>query len=196
MTIEEICRDYEIENYTINGDGYVDVDGDVEIRTYTITKLPIRFGSVTGEFNISHNKLTTLEGCPVKVGGGFTCDMNELTSLKESPEEVGRVFSVVMNKLTSLSDGPKRVDGYYHCPGNNIKDLDGFDTIFGKKIIFGSSNPIGSLVDDVDRDFIDAFKIYKVIKGDEVNLKRLKYVMGVFDKSVKLEEIEKHYTIV
>ena len=40
------------------------------------------------------------------------------------------------------------------------------------------------------------FRTYKVIKGDEVNLKRLMYVMGVFDKPINLESIKKHYKIV
>ena len=31
MSIDEICKKYGIENYTINDDGSIDVDGDVLI---------------------------------------------------------------------------------------------------------------------------------------------------------------------
>ena len=33
---------------------------------------------VTGRFDCSSNKLTSLEGCPSTVGGGFYCDNNKL----------------------------------------------------------------------------------------------------------------------
>ena len=38
--------------------------------------------------------------------------------------------------------------------------------------------------------------IYKIIKGDTVNLKRLKYVMDLYDKPIDLEEIQKYYKLV
>jgi len=31
MTIDEICRKYDIRNYTINDDGTIDVDGYVDL---------------------------------------------------------------------------------------------------------------------------------------------------------------------
>ena len=44
-------------------------------------------------------------------------------------------------------------------------------------------------------DFIRTFNTFKVIKGNKINLKRLKYIMEMFDKPIKLEEIKKYYTI-
>ena len=38
-------------------------------------------------------------------------------------------------------------------------------------------------------------KSFKVIKDGVVNLKRLKYLMEMFDKRVKLEEIKKYYEV-
>ena len=40
-------------------------------------------------FLCSINKLTTLEGAPIKVGGDFNCYSNQLTSLEGAPKEVG-----------------------------------------------------------------------------------------------------------
>ena len=129
-SIEEICNEYNITNYTINN-GLVDVNGDVDLYNKGLTKLPLNFGSVSGDFNCSYNNLTNLEGSPENIGGSFYC-------------------------------------------------LD---------------NPIGSIFNNVDIDFIRAFNIFKVIKGDKVNLKRLKYVMSLFNLPINLEKIKQYYEI-
>ena len=55
---------------------------------------------------------------------------------------------------------------------------------------------MGAIFNSGNQDFIDAFKIYKVVSDKTVNLKRLKYVMSIFDKKIDLEKIERYYTIV
>ena len=50
--VESICSKYGISNYTINTDGSIDVDGDVNIDDKKLIKLPLKFGNVTG--NLSH----------------------------------------------------------------------------------------------------------------------------------------------
>ena len=62
--IHEICKICGIENYTINPDGSIDVDGNVNLYEMELTKLPLKFNNVSGYFNCSWNDLTTLEGCP------------------------------------------------------------------------------------------------------------------------------------
>jgi len=44
-------------------------------------------------------------------------------------------------------------------------------------------------------DFIRAFKTFKVIKDGVIDLKRLRYVMEMFDLPIDIEEIKKYYTI-
>jgi len=39
-------------------------------------------------------------------------------------------------------------------------------------------------------------KILKVIKGKEIHLKRLKYVMSLHDKPIRLDKIKEFYTII
>ena len=41
--IIEICREYNIENYTIKEDGTVYVKGDVILKGNKLTELPIKF---------------------------------------------------------------------------------------------------------------------------------------------------------
>jgi hypothetical protein len=99
-SIQDICKQYKIENYTINDDGSIDVNGDVNLSWLGITELPLRFNKVTGDFFCSHNNLTSLKGCPRWVGGFFNCIYNQLTSLEFSPDYVGGYFSCRCNKLT------------------------------------------------------------------------------------------------
>ena len=41
--INKICRKYDIENYTINPDGYIDVNDTVYLYYKGLTKLPLKF---------------------------------------------------------------------------------------------------------------------------------------------------------
>ncbi len=98
--IEDICKKYDIRNYTINSDGSIDVDGHVYISYKRLTKLPLKFSKVTGDFYFGGNQLISLEGSPNYVGGNFRCSSNKLTTLEGSPDYVGGSFYCQYNKLT------------------------------------------------------------------------------------------------
>jgi hypothetical protein len=76
MNTLEFCQKY-LENYRINSDGTIDVDGNVFLyqKLDNMEKLPIKFGKVSGYFNIRNNKLTTLEYCPNYIGDTFYTDI-------------------------------------------------------------------------------------------------------------------------
>ena len=101
MNEKEFCEKY-LKNYTINPDGTIDVNGDVDLYYCLgkMKKLPVKFGKVSGDFSCYRNNLTTLEGCPKYVGGGFSCSSNELTTLKG------------IEKCEIIDD--------FWCKGNNI----------------------------------------------------------------------------
>ena len=120
MNIESICQEYDIQNYTINLDGTVDVNGDVNLFNRKLSKIPLKFGRVTGSFYCHNNQLTTLLGCPVEVGGNFSCSHNQLTTLEGCPKEVGGSFYCSNNQLTTLEGCPREVGGYFNC---NINPL-------------------------------------------------------------------------
>ena len=100
MTIDEICEKYNITNYTINPDGSIDVDGDVDLCNKGLTELPLTFNRIEGYFDCNFNLLTSLKGCPRWIGGWFDCNNNRLTSLEFSPDYVGGVFCCDNNQLT------------------------------------------------------------------------------------------------
>jgi hypothetical protein len=114
MTIKEICKKYKIEKYTINVDGTVDVDGSVRLDNLGLTELPLRFGSVTGDFDCEYNRLTTLEGCPKEIGFNFCCFDNDLTSFKGGPVKVGGYVDAGYNDIDSLDYAPLEVGDVFH----------------------------------------------------------------------------------
>ena len=111
--ISLICKQYGIENYTINSDGSIDVAGDVDLWGKSLTELPLTFNKVTGYFNCGYNNLTSLKGCPRWIGGNFDCGNNRLASLEFSPDYVGGHFWCEWNRLTdNLCD--TEIGGYFY----------------------------------------------------------------------------------
>lgn len=124
--IEFLCRKYSINNYTINSDGSIDVQGNVNLHNKNLTEIPLKFRNVTGYFWCSENHLTSLDGCPDKVGGLFRCDSNQLTSLEGSPKELGGGFYCSSNFLTDLKGiNVDVIDGPFICSSNLLKSLEG-----------------------------------------------------------------------
>jgi hypothetical protein len=143
---EKILDYYNIEKYTINEDGTVDVNGDVDLSYKKLTEIPIKFGIVKGDFFINSNNLLSLKNSPREVTGDFFCINNEnltslkggpksaknyycyecgLKSLEGAPNEVTGRFNCSYNKnLTSLKDGPKIVK-IYNCSYCNLTSLEG-----------------------------------------------------------------------
>jgi hypothetical protein len=126
--IDSICSRFYIRHYTINADGSIDVDDDVNLEHKRLTQLPLRFGNVTGRFSCSMNILTTLEGSPHTVGDDYHCSINMLTSLEGSPTSVGGNFRCGHNGLTSLVGAPHSVGSNLYCSNNKLTSTYSGDT--------------------------------------------------------------------
>ena len=124
-SIDSICKKYNITNYTINPDGSIDVNNNVDLSEENLTKLPLKFNKVIGYFTCSRNKLATLEGSPKEVGMDFYCDSNKLTTLEGCPKEVSRDFICAYNQLITLEGGPTKVGGNFSCSDNQLTSLEG-----------------------------------------------------------------------
>jgi hypothetical protein len=144
--IHDICKKYDITNYTINSDGTIDVDGDVDLSIKGLTKLPLRFNDVSGSFYCRYNKLTSLEGAPKSVGDFFSCENNKLTSLEGAPGSVGGGFDCSNNQLTSLEGAPQSVGGGFYCRYNKLTSLEGAPQSVGGEF-YCKNNKIMSLKD-------------------------------------------------
>ena len=153
--IDYICQKYDIENYTINEDESIDVNGDVNFFNKNLTKLQLKFRNVSGSFNCSSNQLTSLEGAPQSVGGNFVCSFNQLTSLDGAPQSVGGYFNCDNNQLTTLEGCPQSVGGYFSCRNNKLFNL---EFVPSCQFIYCNSNPIHrwwSKINDINK--LDAF---------------------------------------
>jgi hypothetical protein len=80
---------------------------------------------IEGDFNCSHNNLTSLIGCPKIVEGDFSCSYNILTTLEGCPKIVEGDFWCFDNKLTSLEGCPETIEGDFYCSQNNLTSLEG-----------------------------------------------------------------------
>jgi hypothetical protein len=188
--IDSICKKYRIENYTINPDGSVDVDGAVHLSNMDLTEIPLKFGRVSKYFDCSDNKLTTLEGSPREVVGDFLCYRNRLTTLEGAPREVGGGFYCQANRLDTLEGTLKRVGGPFYCGMNKLFTLKGVPEIFGGAFSF-SSNPVYNIyelfnnhkefMDSLDWDYIRGNKIVKsrfIDACEEAGIEVPKYIKG------------------
>ena len=192
-SVDEICKKYNIKNYTINDDKSIDVNGNVDLNGKKLTKLPLKFNklsgyfdcsynqltslegspkSVSGDFDCSNNQLASLEGSPQSVGGYFYCSHNQLTSLEGSPQSVG-YFDCSYNQLTSLEGSPKSVSGDFGCNNNQIKDFNGFPEYFENDLYIWD-NPVSNVYELFDDALkITLFNEYDIIRENEIILDRL-----------------------
>jgi hypothetical protein len=126
--IEEFCEKYLVKevyyNYIINRDGTVDINGNVLLGQLekNMTKLPVKFGKVSGYFFCEDNNLITLEGCPDYVGREFNVKKcYNISTLEGCPKYVGKYFSCENNNLTTLKGIEKcEIIGGFYCGNNNI----------------------------------------------------------------------------
>lgn len=173
IEIKDWLRQYHINNYTINENLIVDVHDSVNLGSKRLKNIPIRFGTVKGSFNCSHNKLTSLEGSPIK-SKTFDCSYNDLETLLHCPSEIENYFDCSYNALTSLQHGPKHVGDFYSCRYNKITELiDMPNEIYGYvdcshnelKSLKGIPNIIHGLL-DVNNNHLTSFQYITIVGED------------------------------
>ena len=74
-----------------------------------LTRLPVRFRYVSGDFLAGFSNLNTLDGFPSTVGQHCSITDSEVASLEHAPTKVGS-FDASHTKITSLTGGPKYVE--------------------------------------------------------------------------------------
>jgi hypothetical protein len=160
--IDILCKLYGIENYTVNSNGFTDVDGNVNLDHLIFDSgiIPIKFGHVTGNFSCNYcNDIESLKNAPIKVDGNFRCfSTAKLKSLKGGPTYVGGTFDCTNSqrlislegapdfvgdcfncygceKLESLKGGPKIVRNHYNCSDcRSLTSLEGIAIDIGQNV--------------------------------------------------------------
>lgn len=201
--------------YTSDSNGYIDVDGDVEL--YGCYKRPpkFKFGKVTGDFNIGGNELTSLVGiCPVEVGGNFLCKENNLTSLEGCPL-IGNDLSCFDNNLTSLEGTPKIINGSIYAHTNNLNTLNGCPSIVNGGLYISVNDKLfdfygcgeinykmggyischSTPVDEIFRlcptyEFVAYLNEFRPIRGNTILGKRLQECLYMCDKDIDVTKLK------
>lgn len=109
--------------------GYLNVQGSVDLKNFKLKTLPFNFGKVEGNFDCSHNELETLENSPLIIAGDFNCSHNKLTSLKEC--RLGEIseFNCSNNKLSDLNIEHKRINTLKCLNNPNLKEYVKFNNV-------------------------------------------------------------------
>lgn len=170
--VVKFCKEYDIENYTINDDCSIDVNDNVMLASNYLSKLPIKFRNVYGSFNISFNSLESFDNFPDYIEGDFVFNDNHIEVLRNMPRVNGmtcghsnRYTNVTPDMLTLLSNDYYPIeDSFDYSPFSHLVELfndcgfwDGFnngDPING----FETSNRL-SLIEMINK--IDEFEVLK-----------------------------------
>ena len=174
--IRKKCKEYGIYNYTINTDGSIDVNDNVQIFKELTRLLPLKFNKVKGYFDCSDNILTSLEGCPKSVGGDFFCHNNKLTSLEGCPKSV-KDFYCYNNQILSFKGCPENISGNFCCDNNQITTFEYFPKHIGERF-YCLENPINiiwKLFEDKSK--IELFNDMDIIQDGIVILDRLNFFL-------------------
>jgi len=135
----------------------VTIEGDFDCSHNNLTSLKGAPQTIEGDFNCTYNNLTSLEGAPQTVEGSFYCSSNNnLTSLEGAPQNVGEIFGCTHNKnLKNLKGAPQTIEGNFDCSYNNLTSLEGapnvgvdFDCLHNKNLTSLKGAP-----QNVGRDF-------------------------------------------
>ena len=130
------------------------MNGDVNLSNLKLSKIPIKFGRVSGYFHCLGNSLITLDGSPSYVGGYFVCRKNRLISFEGAPSYVGLDFYCNGNpihEVYSLFNTPK-------C----FEPINEYDVIQGRSIILSR---LEEVYHDLKMQIPDKFnfKYYRLI---------------------------------
>lgn len=128
---------YDFKHYTRNADNTITINGSVDLKGMELTSLneiPFRIKSVLGSFDISENKLTSLQGCPEIVEFFFKCTKNLLNTLEGGPKEICYGFSEDYDcsdnpNLISLKGMAQKIKGGIVAQNCKLSTLDGMPEV-------------------------------------------------------------------
>ena len=125
-------------DYQVNKDRTVDFFGNVtfdmslfediyrnERFPHFPNTLPLKFGTVDGDFCIARLRLKTLDGCPTDITGTFNASYNIFPDLKGGPRRVGGDYYASYNpELKSLEGMAETVVGGMNLSSTRISEED------------------------------------------------------------------------
>jgi hypothetical protein len=98
LTAMDLTR-YEIQHDKVN------VMGDVNLSGRGLSKLPVKFGTVYGNFDCSWNQLQSLEDFPKFVRGDINCQYNRIANLLGIEENFSHVSGTIFLNENPIATG-------------------------------------------------------------------------------------------
>lgn len=140
--IEEVLNKCVVGSWKLS-EGKIDIDGDFTgyKAKYFFDNgsiLPLKFGKVTGSFDVSELGLKNLDGCPQETGA-FNCSQNLLDSLEFGPVKAREYYcsNNYLNSLEGISENWENLN----ASGNNIENLEALgnkDLVSGDVILYNN----------------------------------------------------------
>ena len=98
---------------------------------------------------------------------------------------------------------PKYIKNSLSLKNNEIEDLSGLEGLDKNQMIYMTGNPISLIFNDSEKySNMEPFKIFKVINGSKINIKRFKYVLtSIFDYDLQkssnyMDKVENYYEFI
>ena len=101
----------------------IDVNLELDASFMDIDAKFVKIKKVNGSVMLSGSQWTEIPEWlkDVKISGDFDCSDNKLSSLKNCPQDIEGSFWCSFNKLTSLEGCPKILKRSIHCFDNKVK---------------------------------------------------------------------------
>lgn len=146
-----------LDMITIDEQGCVDYHDSLSIDDLNLKTIPIKFGTIYGDFRCQNNSLVSLKNAPHTIKGDFNCTNNQLTSLEEGPSSVGGNYYCKLNQITTLLGSPLKINGIFDCSNNYLKTLE-----------YCPESVSGNL--EASCNHINTLKFFPKIVGEEARL--------------------------
>lgn len=191
-----------METVDIDEYGTINYGGDIDLRNAKIsgveklTEIPVPFGKIGGNFNVSGMGLTSLKNAPNSCIN-FDASANNLKNLIGGPDTVYN-YSVDFTGITSLDGGPERVIESFSATNNNLKNLQGspksdmksFNVSQNKQLTTLKGLPTDKTIENLFAD--DCKLTSQTIKKDTPKLKISKSVyLNSSNDTIVTNEMEK-----
>ncbi len=83
--IHRFCKKHGVNNYSINPDGSIDIDGGVCFMNFKEEFFPIPFNKVSGFFECVNCNLTTFKNMPREIGRWLLCSNTPFRTFEHFP---------------------------------------------------------------------------------------------------------------
>jgi len=133
-----------VKSFKVRPDGRIDVNGDVNLSSKHIDErfmiLPIKFGTVKGNFKAANCNIAQMAGFPERVEGDFDISNNKITSLEDGPVHVtGNYIARKNDALTVLTGWPLFIGGnadFESCGIASMRGIPRTGTYVGGSMLF------------------------------------------------------------